>query len=100
MSRASSSWTSSRGRRNHDGVAFVVREAAVADRPSASPLRLALRPGGADSIEIHVVKRRGPPLLAPLTLKLPPVLSPAAGRRSSSAALIRPAAAESRIPSS
>jgi protein ImuA len=84
---------------NHDGVAFVVREAAVANRPSASPLRLALRAGGADSIRIHVVKRRGPPLLAQLTLELPPVLSPAAKRRSSSAALLRPAAAESGIPS-
>ena len=82
---------------NHDGVAFVVREAAVADRPSASPLRLALRPGGVDSLQIDVIKRRGPPLLAPLTLGLPPVLAPAAKRRSGSGALKRPAAAEPRI---
>jgi protein ImuA len=32
---------------NHDGAAFVFRESAVADRPSASPLRRALRAGGA-----------------------------------------------------
>lgn len=82
---------------NHDGVAFVVREAAVADRPSASPLRLALRPGGVDSLQIDVIKRRGPPLLAPLTLGLPPVLAPAAKRRLGSGALKRPAAAEPRI---
>ena len=84
---------------NHDGVAFVVREAVVADRPSASPLRLALRAGGADSLEIHVIKRRGPPPLAPLTLELPPVLSGAAKRRSSTDVLPKPAAAESGIPS-
>ena len=82
---------------NHDGVAFVVREDAVADWPSASPLRLALQPGGADSLQIDVIKRRGPPLLAPLTLDLPPVLSAAARRRSSRAALARPAAAEAGI---
>jgi protein ImuA len=82
---------------NHDGVAFVVREDAVADWPSASPLRLALQPGGTDSLQIDVIKRRGPPLLAPLTLDLPPVLSAAARRRSSRAALARPAAAEAGI---
>lgn len=70
---------------NHDGVAFMVRESAVADRPSASPLRLALRAGGADRLRIDVVKRRGPPRLEPLLLELPGVLSSAAKRRSSNA---------------
>jgi protein ImuA len=66
---------------NHDGPAFVLREIAVADRPSASPLRLALCAGGADRLRIDVVKRRGPPKLEPLLLDLPSVLSAAAKRR-------------------
>jgi protein ImuA len=70
---------------NHDGPAFVVREAAVAGRPTASPLRLALQPGGADRLRVRVLKRRGPPLEAPLSLELPTVLSAAAQRRSGSA---------------
>ena len=67
---------------NHDGIAFVFREADLQDRPSAAPLRLALRAAGADRLHVHVVKRRGPPLLEPVTLELPPVLSAAAKRRS------------------
>jgi protein ImuA len=67
---------------NHDGVAFVVREASVSDRPSASPLRLSVRAGGVDRLRVSVVKRRGPPLLEPLLLDLPSVLSAAARRRS------------------
>ena len=67
---------------HHDGAAFVVRESAVADRPSASPLRLALRPGGADQLRVDILKRRGPPKLEPLLLDLPTVLSAAAKRRS------------------
>ena len=69
---------------NHDGAAFVMREASVAGRPTASPLRLALQPGGADRLQLRVLKRRGPPLEAPLQLALPPVLSSAARRRSES----------------
>ena len=69
---------------NHDGVAFVFREAAVHDRPSASPLRLALSAAGADRLQVRVVKRRGPPVLEPVTLELPSALSAAAKRRSSS----------------
>jgi len=65
----------------HDGPAFVMREAAVAGRPTASPLRLALQPGGADRLQVRVLKRRGPPLEAPLSLELPTVLSAAARRR-------------------
>ena len=66
---------------NHDGIAFVLREADLQDRPSAAPLRLSLRAAGADRLHVHVVKRRGPPLLEPITLELPSVLSAAAKRR-------------------
>ncbi len=69
---------------NHDGAAFVMREASAASRPTASPLRLALQAGGADRLRLQVLKRRGPPLEAPLQLALPPVLSRAARRRSDS----------------
>ena len=65
----------------HDGPAFVLREVAAAGRPTASPLRLALRPGGADLLELRLLKRRGPPLAAPLRLALPPVLSQTARQR-------------------
>ena len=50
-------------------------------RPTASPLRLALQAGGADRLRVRILKRRGPPLEAPLQLDLPPVLSAAARRR-------------------
>ena len=66
----------------HDGAAFVVRQAAAASRPTASPLRLSLQAGGADRLQVRILKRRGPPLEAPLVLELPPVLSRAARRRS------------------
>lgn len=65
----------------HDGPAFVLREPAAQQQPSAAPLRLALRPCGADQLAVQVLKRRGPPLLAPVHLSLPPVLSEAAQRR-------------------
>jgi len=68
----------------HDGPAFVMREATVAGRPTASPLRLALQAGGADRLQVRILKRRGPPLEAPLSLELPTVLSAAARRRSGS----------------
>ena len=81
---------------NHDGIAFVFREAELQDRPSASPLRLALRAAGADRLHVRVVKRRGPPLLEPITLVLPFVLSAVARRRSEASVLDAPgrAAAE------
>jgi protein ImuA len=69
---------------NHDGVAFVMREAAAAARPTASPLRLALQAGGADRLQLRILKRRGPPLEAPLQLELQAVLSSTARRRSAS----------------
>ncbi len=61
----------------HDGPAFVLREWAAQQRPTAAPLRLALRAGGADRLQLQLLKRRGPPLASPLTLTLPPVLSEA-----------------------
>lgn len=65
----------------HDGPAFVLRELDAARRPSPAPLRLALRPGGPDMLSLQLLKRRGPPLESPLTLELPPVLSPIALQR-------------------
>jgi protein ImuA len=70
---------------HQDGPAFMIREAAVAGRPTAAPLRLGLQAGGADRLQLRVLKRRGPPLEAPLSLELPTVLSAAARRRSGSA---------------
>ena len=66
---------------NHDGAAFVLRELAASARPTASPLRLSLHAGGADRLRVRILKRRGPPLEAPLQLALPSVLSEAAQRR-------------------
>ena len=65
----------------HDGPAFVLREMAAQQRPSAAPLRLGLRAGGADVLALRILKRRGPPLEAPLRLALPPVLSGVARQR-------------------
>jgi protein ImuA len=78
----------------HDGPAFVFREMAAAQRPTAAPLRLALRAAGADRLAVRVLKRRGPPLEAPLHLELPPVLSAAALRRSQAGHAMAPAVAE------
>jgi protein ImuA len=61
----------------HDGPAFVLRELAAQQRPTPAPLRLALRPGGADVLQVQFQKRRGPPLEQALVLHLPPVLSDA-----------------------
>ena len=66
---------------SHDGPAFVVRELEAQQRPTAAPLRLALRAGGGDTLSLRILKRRGPPLETPLQLALPPVLSPTATRR-------------------
>ena len=79
----------------HDGPAFVLRETAAQQRPTAAPLRLALRPGGADVLTVQLLKRRGPPLPTPLQLALPPVLS-AAARGRAQAGLVAPDAATAR----
>lgn len=65
----------------HDGVAFVLREMAAAQRPSAAPLRLVLHCGGADVLAVRLLKRRGPPLEGALQLTLPAVLSRSARQR-------------------
>lgn len=65
----------------HDGPAFVLREMAAREQPSAAALRLALKPAGPDRLALRLLKRRGPPLAAPLQLDLPPVLSAAALRK-------------------
>lgn len=65
----------------HDGVAFVMREPAAAQRPSAAPLRIGLRVAGPDRLALRLLKRRGPPLESPIVLDLPPVLSATARQR-------------------
>lgn len=70
----------------HDGPAFVLCEMSAAQRPTAAPLRLALRPSGADALAVRVLKRRGPPLDAPLQIMLPPVLSEVARQRAQAGA--------------
>ena len=72
----------------HDGAAFVMREMAAAQRPTAAPLRIALRPVGADRLALRLLKRRGPPLAQPLQLELPPVLSELARGRAEVAAAL------------
>src|SRR5437763_574040 len=70
----------------HDGPAFVLREMSAVQRPTAAPLRLGLRAGGAAVLAVHVLKRRGPPLEAPIRLELPPVLSEIARERAAAVA--------------
>lgn len=70
----------------HNGPAFVLCEMSAAQRPTAAPLRLALRANGADGLAVRVLKRRGPPLESPVQLALPPVLSAVAQQRSLHAA--------------
>lgn len=69
----------------HDGPAFVFRETTAQNRPTAAPLRLGLRAGGGDALELRVLKRRGPPLESALRLDLSPVLPAAARRRAEQA---------------
>jgi len=66
---------------SHDGPAFLVRDTAVAAQPSPAPLRLALAHAGPDALSVRLLKRRGPVLESPLTLRLPPVLSATARQR-------------------
>ena len=58
----------------HDGPAFLLRDAQERCRPSPAPLRLLLTSSGPDRLQLQLFKRRGPPLLQPLTLALPPAL--------------------------
>ncbi|OUL98692.1 hypothetical protein [Variovorax sp. JS1663] len=54
----------------HEALLFVFRPQAVAQASSPARLRLQLQGCGADpaQIEVHVLKRRGPPLARPLQL--------------------------------
>jgi protein ImuA len=70
----------------HDGPAFLLRDETLRSKPSPAPLRLLLRPGGADALRVQILKRRGPPLAQPLVLALAPVLSAAARARAERAA--------------
>jgi protein ImuA len=79
----------------HDGPAFMLREAAAREQPSAAPLRLGLASAGADRLAVRLLKRRGPRLEQPLVLELAsvlaaPVAATLAGRVAADA--VRPAA--------
>lgn len=52
-------------------AAFLFRPARVAGSASAAPLRLALTAAPEGRLAVAVLKRRGPPLAAPLLLDLP-----------------------------
>lgn len=89
----------------HGGPAFLLRPAVARHTPSAAPLRLVLSSAGPDLLGVAVLKRRGPPLAAPLTLELPQVLSPTAlaralaGRASVDAAAVSPSSTPSSTDS-
>ena len=65
----------------HDGPAFLLRDEAARLKPSPAPLRLLLRAGSTDELRVQLLKRRGPPLMQPLTLTLAPVLAASARAR-------------------
>ncbi len=52
----------------HEGLLFVFRPASAASSASPARLRLQVVSAGAGQMEVHLLKRRGPPLTAPLTL--------------------------------
>jgi len=82
----------------HDGPAFLVRDLQVRQRPSPAPLRLLLAPAGPDELALSILKRRGPPLLQPLRLALPAVLSGPARARALQDATTPPAVALAALP--
>ena len=57
-------------------LAFIVRPQAARNAASPAPLRLQLAPAaaGEERLRVDILKRRGPPLAAPLALALPPVV--------------------------
>lgn len=65
----------------HDGPVFVFRDLRARLEASPAPLRLALHAAGPGGLSVHLLKRRGPPLLRPLTIPLPSVLPPALHNR-------------------
>lgn len=58
----------------HPGPAFLLRPLSEARQPSAAPLRITLASAGPDRLRLALLKRRGPPCAAPVTLALPPAL--------------------------
>lgn len=52
----------------HVALLFVFRPAALAQSASPARLRLQVLPAEAGQMDVHLLKRRGPPLIAPLTL--------------------------------
>ncbi len=54
----------------HDKLLFVFR--GLNARQDSSPARLRLLVEGVDSLQLHILKRRGPPLESPLTLRASP----------------------------
>lgn len=60
-----------------DAPAFLFRPLRCAAEASPAPLRLTLEAGTGDDLSVHIFKRRGPPLSAPLALTLPrPLMRP------------------------
>lgn len=55
-----------------DAPAFLVRPARVGQQSSAAPLRLAVKPGEAWALDVHLLKRRGPAHEGWLTLPAVP----------------------------
>ncbi len=82
----------------HDGPVFLLRDVQERARPSAAPLRLLLGSAGPDLLRVAVLKRRGPPLVQPLTLALAPVLSAPALVRALRALGAGPAALLQDVP--
>jgi protein ImuA len=74
----------------HDGPVFLLRDVNERSRPSAAPLRLLLASAGADRLRLTVLKRRGPPVAAPILLPLAPVLSAPARLRALRAPALAP----------
>ena len=70
----------------HEGPVFLLRDLAAARQASPAALRCALQPAGPDTLELRLLKRRGPPRDDPLRLALPPVLTARACARSSARA--------------
>ncbi|RZL66116.1 MAG: translesion DNA synthesis-associated protein ImuA [Variovorax sp.] len=52
----------------HEGLLFVFRPESVAQSASPARLRLQVVSAGAGQMDVHLLKRRGPPLAAPLSL--------------------------------
>lgn len=71
----------------HEGPVFLFRAETERTRPSPAPLRLLLRCAGPDALQVHLLKRRGPPLQQALLLELPQVLGVAVWGR---AAVLQP----------